>query len=60
MDSLTTIINEQVISNPVRREAGGWTSVRAGAGDIEGAEMQWHGGMSAQPKPELTNQIWVL
>jgi len=42
----------------VRRDLGGWTTIKATGTDVETNELPWHG-PNAQPKTELTNQIWV-
>lgn len=55
--ALNSSLSDQGIQSQYRKDIGGWTTLKT-AGEIEGIEPPWHGGISVQPKSELTNQIW--
>ena len=59
MDGINSALTDQSPTYGMRRDLGGWTTIKTAGTDVEGGDLPWHG-TGVQPKSELTNQIWVL
>ena len=58
IENLNGALTEQGTNFGVKKDVGGWTSIKTAGTDVDCAEPLWHGS-NVQPKSELTNQIWV-